>query len=132
MAKNLIDAGICERLITAATSRCAAPTSPQLSAPQIVKEPNWEGVTTSLTALSTAIGWGLLVVAITTLLGLIAWVYFVRQWARDEARKAAQEWLNTDGVATLRSASSLLNPNGGDLPPNAAQQSADDIGEAAG
>jgi len=133
MANSTIAAGVCERLITAATAHCAAP--PQVlaaPAPQVIKEPNWEGVTTSLTALSTALAWGLFVIAVVTLLGLIAWGVFVKKWARDAAQETAQQWLNTEGIRILREAKSLLNPDDGGLDAQAAQQGADEIGKNAG
>lgn len=125
-----ISPAMCERLITAATSHCQAAT--QAPQPQVIHEPNWEGVTTGLTTLSTVIGWALLVLAILSLLGLIGWVFSVRHWAREEARKAAKEWLNTEGPKILRDAGSLLNPNSDNINSTAAQQEADQLGEHAG
>jgi hypothetical protein len=123
-----IDEGICERLINAATSHCStAVTSP--APPQIITqhEPNWEAVTTGLTDLSTAISYSMFVLAIIGLLGLIGWVIFVRRWAKEEARKAAQEWFDNEAPAILRALS-----QGDDTLSPSAQSNADDIADASG
>lgn len=119
-----IDAGICERLMTVATAHCSAAPLP---APviQTVREPNWEGVTTGLTALGSAISWGILVVALVALIGTIGFAIFVRQWAKDEARKAAEEWFEKEGRNILRGYENLLDRNEGDLGPQAPQGDAD-------
>lgn len=136
MAINRIDAAMCERLINAATSSCKAPAP---VAPPAVAEhpgPNWDGVVTSLTSLSTAFVWGSILLAVAVIALAMGWAYLVRGWAKDEAKKVAQEvmkeWLERDAPKILREAGSLLNPKGDGLSSDAAQESADEIGKVAG
>lgn len=126
------DAGTCVKLITAATSHCSVAAAP-VAAPivQTVREPNWEGVTTSLTALSTALAFGLLVVAVIALIASIGFAIFVRQWAKNEARTVAEEWLEREGRSILREHESLLNPDDGTPSSDAANKEADDLGKNA-
>lgn len=137
MANN-IDAGICERLINAATAHCASPMAAIQQSPMspTIKEPNWDGVVVSLTSLSATFVWGSILLAVVVIALAIGWGYLVRGWAKDEATKVANEvmneWLKRDAPKILREAASLLNPNDGALSSTAAQKSADEIGEKSG
>lgn len=98
-----IDAGVCERLINAATAHCSTAATPVYQMPpQIVHEPNWEGVTTALTSMSNTLTLGLFILAIFGFVGLVPFVIFVRIWAQNEARKAAREWFDTEAPAILK------------------------------
>lgn len=128
-----IDEGVCERLINAATAHCNAVISPP-PAPVVVHDASWDSVTTGLSDLSTAITYGMFVLAVLALLGVIGWGYFVRQWAKDEAikeaRKAAEEWFDKEAPAVLAELTRPLNPGGGNLPDTPAAQAAEDIAQA--
>lgn len=111
-----IDVAVCERLLTVATNQCRAATAQIPATPALpIHEPNWEGVTTALTSMSTALTWGLFVLAIVGLVGLIPFVFFIRLWAKDEARKAAKDWFDTEAPAILKELNAPLNPSSGNL-----------------
>ena len=122
----------CERLMTAATSHCGQTTIATPPAIIATHEPNWEAVTTGLTSMSTAFSWGLVVLAVIGLLGLIGFGIFVRGWAKEEARKVAQDWFDTEAPEILKQLNAPLNPPGGNIPPSAPDDGANDIANAAG
>ncbi len=133
MAVSRIDASICERLITAATSHCG-PVSAVPPAPTVITthEPNWEGVTLALTHLGTAISYGMFVLAVIGLLGLIGFAYFVRLWAQQEAKAAAEKWFDEEAPAVLATLLGEPLNKKNDTISNATAASADNIANAAG
>jgi hypothetical protein len=76
----------------------------------------------SFASLSAAFAWGTLAFGIVAFLAALGWGYFIRHWAKEEARKAAKEevelvaegimneWLTTTGMALLRQASQMSQP----------------------
>lgn len=121
MAQLGIDA--CAKIVQAATSHCSTVVTQPASAPvQLTTDPKWDSVTTSLTDLSTAITYGMFVIAVIGLLGLIAFAYCVRLWAKAEARKAVEEWFDKEAPAILKELQAPLKPqsdgpSGGPAPP---------------
>lgn len=79
----------CERLLDHTLSHCEAQTVPAPSTSEASP-----GLADSFAALSAAIGWAALVLAIVALFGAFAWAWFVRKWAKEEAEKAAKEKLD--------------------------------------
>lgn len=130
-AARTIDAGLCERLITAATSHCQAAV-PVPIAPAAVRDPNFDSISASLTSLSTAFVWGSILLALVVIALAAGWGYLVRGWAKDEAKTVArntmQEWLTTEAPQIIREAAALLKPTGGDIRTDAEKQ-ADELGE---
>lgn len=138
-----IDGGLCERLVTAATSHCqAATTVAQHPAAQLVHEPNWDGVTTSLTALSSTFAWGSICLALVAIFASLGWGYIVTVWAEREAKRAAEKvarriaseyikgWLARKAPEVVREHVQMLyikTPRGGQETPEDA--AVDQIGE---
>lgn len=110
-----IDAGLCERLISAATSHCAS-SPPPIAAivPSADHSANWDGVVTSLAALSADMALALLILAVVTVALGLGWGYLVKMWAereaKAEAQAAAKKWLSDNGPALVREYLDLLSP----------------------
>lgn len=131
-----IDAGMCERLITAATRSCVPPA--QAAAPVAPSSPNWDATATSLTALSAAFTWGSILLALVAIVAAVGWGFWVRHWAEREARKEAAEcvdrlmnkWLAEEAPQIIRKNVELLqNASFGSGDDDAA---ADEMGKEAG
>jgi len=103
---------------------------------QVLREPNWEGVTAGLTSLSTAFVWGSILLALVVIALAGGWGYLVRGWAKDEAAKVAKEimdgWLATEAPRILREGRDLLKPPAKPLDSAAADKEADKFGDVAG
>ncbi|HTT83378.1 MAG TPA: hypothetical protein VMF67_07845 [Rhizomicrobium sp.] len=110
-----IDATVCEKLLTAATAHCATPQTASAT-PHIltVHEPNWEGVTNGLTALSADLAFGAVLLGLLTLIAGVGWGIYVKFWAEREARKeaksAAKEWLDQNAAGLVSQYLDLLHP----------------------
>jgi hypothetical protein len=86
----------------------------------------------ALTHLGTAISYGMFVLAVIGLLGLIGFAYFVRLWAQQEARKAAEKWFDEEAPAVLAALrGDPLNQND-DIISNATAATANNIADASG
>jgi hypothetical protein len=138
-----ISAGICERLITAATSHCGAPVPAALPPPApVAVQPNFDGLAASFGALSTAFTWGTIILAVVAILAALGWGYLVKGWAEKEAREEAErcarkhtdayinKWLATEAPQIVRRhVENILDAtfgNGSD------EEAADEIGKEAG
>lgn len=127
-----IDVDACKQFVDAVASRCSA-SGP---APAVITthEPNWEGVTTSLTALSADFAYGAVLIGLVALVAALGWGLLVKMWAereaRQEAAKAAQKWLEDNAPALVRGYLELLHPV---TPPasSEAADAADEIGKNA-
>ena len=116
MAHPTIDLDACSRMVAAASHACPTVTT-------TTPEPqHFDALATSFASLSVIIGLLTTVIAFGALLGLVVWGIFVRTWAKEEARRAADEelkriagpkldeWLSTEGIAILLRASQLTQP----------------------
>jgi hypothetical protein len=110
---NKIDAALCERLINSAVSHCPAVSSVQASAATATPQPNFDALSASFGALSTALTIGSIIIAIIAVVAAGGWGYFVKVWAEKEARTEAQihakavvdaymlEWRSNDAPALV-------------------------------
>ena len=132
-----ISAGICEKLITAATSHCQSAITVAPQSVPVVHEPNWDGVTMSLTSLSTIFGFGALLLGLLAIIAGVSWAYGIKHMAEEEARKAAalasMKWLEEHALALVRERLDFLYPlpQQPNEPPDGGETAADEIGEKA-
>ena len=132
MAAPLISVSVCERLIEAASRPCPAPVevSPVSGAP----EPEWDALANSFASLGSAFAWGALVFALIALLGGVTWGYLVREQAKEEAKRCAEEavreWLEKQAPALVRQQVDWIRDTSIGAGDDA--KAADDIGKEAG
>lgn len=89
-----IDAAMCERFVSAASSSCPPALASQPNVPAAVattKQPEWDALASSLAGIGVAVAWGGTVLAIVALIAGIAWAKLLRGVAREEAQKVARE-----------------------------------------
>lgn len=137
-----IDAGLCERLISAATSHCSA-TSAQIQQPPAVPQTsNFDGLAASFAALSAALTWGALVIAAIAFLAAIGWWQLVKHRSKEEAKTQVglcakqhiddymDKWTSEIAPKVIRShVEYLMNASIGD---DDDYKAADDMGKEAG
>lgn len=97
-----IDAGLCERLVSAAANHCA----PAASVPQQVQaappqQANFDALAASFAALSNSLTVISILIALIAIIAAGAWGYLVKQWAEkaalEEAKKCVSDYMKTWG-----------------------------------
>jgi hypothetical protein len=138
-----IDAGLCERLISAAANHCSA-TAPQVQQQaSLPQSPGYDVVSASLSSLSVALTWGAVVIAIIALLAAFGWWQLVKHRARDEAKTQVSlcakehidaymgKWLAENAPGVIRShVENLMDTSIGE--DHSDGKAADEIGKEAG
>lgn len=124
---------MCERIVNAATSHCAA-----VGGPVPAHDPPWDALANSFASLGAAFAWGSLLLALIAVLAGVGWGFLVKVWAEREARKEAADcvkrqmdkWLAEEAPAIIRQhVENLQNASLGDTPDGDA---ADEMGKEAG
>ena len=128
------------KIVDAAAQSCQAPIGQQPTA----TAPNWDAMANSFASLSTAIGWGALIVAVISLLvaiilfvGGLAWGKVIAQNAEREARDMAKvyaedhisKWLANSAPGIIRERVDLIID--ATLGPDNDADAADEIGKGA-
>lgn len=132
---QVIDVGICERLIDAATRPC--PVAVQATS-SLAPQPEWDALANSFASLSSAFSWGALLLGVLALLGGIAWARLIKRDAEEEARAAAKEcvtkmmeaWLANEAPQIIRR--HVENLQDASLGATNDAAAADEMGEEAG